>query len=37
MTEWELTVGAQGGTGRGGQRGKNGDNYNRVTIKVKIE
>ena len=30
-TVWELTVG--GGMGRGGQRGKNWDNCNRLTIK----
>ena len=32
---WELTVGVGNGIGRGGQRGKNWDNYNRVTIKQK--
>ena len=32
-TVWELTVGAGGGMGRGGQRGKNWDNCNRITIK----
>ena len=32
---WELTVGAAGGggMGKGGQRGKSWDNYNRITIK----
>ena len=32
-TVWGWTVGAGGGMGRGGQRGKSWDNCNRVTIK----
>ena len=32
-TEWGLTVGAEGELGRGGQKGKNWDNCNRVTIR----
>ena len=32
-TVWGLTVGAGGGMGRGGQRGTNWDNCNRITIK----
>ena len=32
-TVWELTVGVGGGMCRGGQRGKNWDNCNRITIK----
>ena len=32
-TVWELTVGAGVGIAGGGQRGKNWDNYNRITIK----
>ena len=32
-TVWELTVGAGKGMGGGGQRGKNWDNCNRITIK----
>ena len=32
-TVWELTVGMQGGMGGRGQRGKNWDNCNRITIK----
>ena len=35
LTMWELTVGAGGGLGGGGQRGENWDNCNRVTIKNK--
>ena len=31
-TVWELTVEAGGGMGRGGQRGKNWDNCNRIAI-----
>ena len=34
LTMWELTVGAGGGLGGGGQRGENWDNCNRVTIKI---
>ena len=30
---WGLTVEVEGGLGRGGQRGKNWDNCNRITIK----
>ena len=30
---WGLTVGVEGGLGRGGQRGTNCDNSNRITIK----
>ena len=32
-TGWKLTVGVVGGMGGGGQRGKNWDNCNRMTIK----
>ena len=32
-TLWGLTVGVEGGLGRGGQRGQHWDNCNRVTIK----
>ena len=32
-TMWGLTVGTGSGLGRGGQRGKNWDNCNRITIK----
>ena len=32
-TVWELTVGAGGGMGRGGQRGESWDKCNRITIK----
>ena len=32
-TVWGLAVRVGGGLGRGGQRGKNWDNYNRITIK----
>ena len=32
-TVWEWTVGARGGMGRGGQRQKNWDNYNKITTK----
>ena len=32
-TGWGLTVGVGGGLGGGGQRGKNGDSCNRITIK----
>ena len=30
QAERELTLGAEGGMGRGGQRGKNWDNCNRI-------
>ena len=30
---WGLTVGVGSGLGRGGQRGKNWDNYKRITVK----
>ena len=33
-TVWELTVGMGGGMGGGGQRRKNWDNCNRITIKM---
>ena len=33
-TMWELTVGARGRMGRGGQRGKNWDKHNSITIKM---
>ena len=33
---WGLTVGAGSGMGRGGQRGKNWDNHNRIT-KIRIK
>ena len=33
-TVWELTVGEGGGMGGGGQRDKNWDNWNRITIKI---
>ena len=32
-TVWELTVGVGSGMGRGEQRGKNCDNYNRIPMK----
>ena len=32
-TGWDLTVGAEGRMGRGGQSRKNWDNCNRITIK----
>ena len=35
-TVWELTVGAGSGMGREGQRGKNWENYNRITTKNEI-
>ena len=37
MTVWGLTVGPGGGKGGGGQRGKNWDNCNRITIKNYIK
>ena len=33
-TVWGLTVAVGIGMGRGGQRGKTWDNYNRITIKM---
>ena len=33
-TVWELTAEVWGGMGGGGQRGKNWDNCNRITIKM---
>ena len=33
-TVWGLTLGAGTGMGRGGQRGKSWDNYNRITVKI---
>ena len=33
-TLWKLTVGVGSGMGRGGRRGKNWDNCNRITIKI---
>ena len=36
-TGWELTVGVGGGLGEGGQRGGNGDNCNRITIKYFLQ
>ena len=33
-TVWELTMGVEGGLGRGGQREKNWYNCNRITLKM---
>ena len=35
--EWGWTVGERGRLGRGGQRGKNRDNCNRIMLKYKLE
>ena len=35
-TEWRLTVGEGGGLGGRGQRGKNWDNCNKITVKYLI-